>query len=374
MFFEDLTEDSRMRDSSVSCCRFVLIAATLLMSARQIPQALGGLTIAFTGSTGNTNADQGFQLAADFLQSQFSDNVTVTIQRGFANLGAGILGQAGSTRVGVSYSSFRTAISSDQTSTSDAAFASSLPSTSFAVYTNRTSNNGNIATPYLDTAGTNTTNLQLTTANARALGLFSSAATDATITFSSNFVWDFDNRNGITAGSQDFVGVATHELMHALGFVSGVDSLDGAPGNLDDNYRVNPLDFARHSANSVAAGADVDFTADTRAKFFSIDGGTTNLTPGAAGGFSLGVNFGDGSQASHWKDNQGWGIMDPTANPAGSANVVTVLDLQALDIIGWNLTAVPEPSSLAMMAIAIAFAVCRALRLVPKHKLGNAVL
>src|SRR5262249_44836054 len=45
---------------------------------------------------------------------------------------------------------------------------------------------------------------------------------------------------------------------------------------------------------------------------------------------------GDGRQASHWKDNLGIGIMDPTSVPAGQANVVTTRDIQALDVIGWN--------------------------------------
>ncbi len=322
--------------------------------ARECPAAL---MISFTGSTGNVNADAGFQLAASFIQSKFSDNINVSIQRGFASLGPGILGSAGSATQQFSYTNFRSAVINDVSSSSDGIYAASLPGGSFSVYTNRTIDNGNSPVPYLDTTGPNTTNVELTTANAKALGLSSFVGTDASITFSSNFTWDFDNTNGITAGSQDFVGVAIHELMHAMGFVSGVDDLDFSPGSSSDNdYRVSALDFTRHSDASFAAGANVDFTADNRAKYYSLNGGTTNLTPGAGGGFSTGVSFGDGRQASHWKDSLGLGIMDPTSLPAGQANIVGALDLQALDVIGWNLVAVPEPTSFFLVGLPCAIA------------------
>ncbi len=66
------------------------------------------------------------------------------------------------------------------------------------MYMNRTSENGNLATPYLDNTGLNTTNVQMTSAKRQTLGLSSFGGTDALITFNSNFIWDFDNTNGIT--------------------------------------------------------------------------------------------------------------------------------------------------------------------------------
>ena len=315
--------------------------------------ARAALMFSFTGTTGNASADAGFQIAANFIQSKYSDNVNVVIARGFSSLGAGILGQAGSTNLTFSYPTFRNAVAIDATSSSDATYSASLPAGSFSMYTNQTLQNGNIATPYVDSTGANVSNVRLTTANAKALGLTSFSGTDATITFNSDFTWDFDNTNGITAGAQDFVGVTIHELMHAMGFTSGVDTLDSNPGISDESLRATALDFTRHSTASFAANARIDLTADARAKYYSLDGGLTNLTPGAGGGFSTGVALGDGRQASHWKDNLGLGIMDPTSTPAGVANIVTALDLQALDVIGWNLTTVPEPNSLALICIAV---------------------
>ena len=106
---------------------------------------------------------------------------------------------------------------------------------------------------------------------------------------------------------------------------------------------VSALDFARHSPLSIAAGADLDFTADTRPKFYSIDGGIT-AGGGLVGGldhFSLGPINGDGRSASHWRDGDlgdrvQLGILDPTINGAGNLDFVTDLDLQALDIIGFD--------------------------------------
>jgi len=35
--------------------------------------------------------------------------------------------------------------------------------------------------------------------------------------------------------------------------------------------------------------------------------------------YATGINFGDGRQASHWKDNLAIGLMDPTAATARTA-------------------------------------------------------
>ena len=47
-------------------------------------------------STGNAQADAGFAAAGAYWSSVITDAVTVNINAGFANLGAGTLGQAGS--------------------------------------------------------------------------------------------------------------------------------------------------------------------------------------------------------------------------------------------------------------------------------------
>jgi PEP-CTERM motif len=342
-----------------SSLRTIAGAALLVASG-----ASSALTFNFTFLPGSTaQANQGFIDAGARWSALFSDNVTLNMTVGTSSLGAGILASTGSARTSLTYSAFSGALAADATSANDATAVANLPSgNSFGMLINRTSDNPNgagSATPYVDSVGANNMTVRVTNANAKALGLTPQASTlacgttcDASITFGNAFTWDYNPNDGITASAYDFVGIATHELGHALGFVSGVDVLDGngaPPGFAADMFTfVSPMDLYRYSTLSKASNV-VDFTADTRAKYFSIDGGTT-----VGAGFSTGVTFGDGRQASHWKDNLGLGIMDPTAG-LGESLAVSANDKMAFDVIGWNLaTAVPEPSTYALFALGLA--------------------
>ncbi len=210
----------------------------------------------------------------------------------------------------------------------------------------------------------NVQSLEMTRANAKAMGLIAAHDTgiDAEITFSSGFSFDFDSSDGISAGSMDFVGVALHEIGHALGFVSGVDVLDyysyfdgSVYSDVDYSPFATPLDFTRCSDESEAKGADMDWTAGAAPKHFAINGQCAN---GARvdNAWSTGSFQGDGRQASHWKDNASLGILDPTAS-YGEFLQISSLDIFAFDVIGWDLeqdaTAVPESSGLVLLGSAL---------------------
>jgi hypothetical protein len=332
-----------------------LIVAGGLVALATAASARGALTFTFT-STGNPQADAGFAAAGQIWSNLFNDSMNVNITAGFTGLGAGILGSTSTTSANYTYSSVRAKLVSDATSTDDASAVAALQATQVNMLLNRTSTNPNgsgSATPYFDNDGdANNTSLNLSNANAKALGLLagSNPATDASITFSTAFTWDFNRNDGITGGTFDFVAVAAHEIGHALGFLSGVDILDGnsppVNGPFNDNLFtfVSPLDLYRYSTTSFALGSGIiDWTADTRTKYFSVNGGATSL-----GTFSTGINFGDGRQDSHWKDNLGLGIMDPTLAP-GELGLVTGLDVRAFDVIGYNLLT-PEPATLTSFA------------------------
>ncbi|MGK7872727.1 MAG: NF038122 family metalloprotease [Xenococcaceae cyanobacterium] len=320
-----------------------------------------------TSTSEGAAALAGFQEAGDLWSNIFTDDVIINYDIGFDNLGSGIIAQAGSSTEFYSYTNIFNALSADATSADDATAVANLQiDPALDLLINRTSNNPNgagSATPYLDNNGdANNTTIRITTSNAKALGLTTSATNDATLTFNNQFSYDFDRSDSvITPGTFDFVGVAAHEIGHALGFISGVDILDinSPPVNgpfLDNQFTfVSTLDLFRYSDDSVAVDA-IDWTADNRDKYFSIDGG---VTQGAL--FSNGVNFGDGRQASHWKDNLGLGILDPTA-AQGELLSITANDIQAFDVIGWDLpqqqlpTSVPEPGTVfGLMALGAGF-------------------
>jgi hypothetical protein len=354
------------------------------------------------------SAIDGFTAAGVRWSSLFNDPVKITIDINFIALDPGILAQASSNRQMYSYSDVSTALRNDLTSTDDRTAVANLPNgtvTSFDTLINRTKNNpygAGDARSYLDISGANTSMLNISSANAKALGLPSGMSTigsrniatiqgsiptttintsptnstvgaDASIAFSTMFNFDFDPSNGIDSDKYDFIGVAMHEIGHALGFTSGVDILDinsplpgsspPAPGPFNDDQFtfVNTLDLFRYSAASKAEGA-IDWTADARAKYFSLDRGATSIAAFATGGV-----FGDGQQASHWKDSSNYtitpelGIMNPTFS-AGQLGIITENDLRAFDVIGWDrasatATAVPEPADFIGTAIGAIFGV-----------------
>ena len=389
-----------------------LAGALLASTAASATQTAVHINLVNDGSViAGSSADNGFRAAAAYWESVLttSQPTTINIQIGFKPLGPNILGSTGSTFTSKAIVNVTNRIAARQSTAFDATLK--LPTLrdgyfsakdAVDVYTPGYTGFDSDGNPYgIDNAtkvydtddSYNNSVIGLTTANAKALGYDSQGTgIDARISFSSDFGFDFNPRNGITAGDYDFYAVAIHEFGHALGFVSGVDDYDylGSPngplanedlgGFLGKDYAANDdwfgeaLDLFRYSADG-----KLDWTTNT-ASYFSADGGATAYQNGL---FSTGTYNGDGWQASHWKAPQvtlpdgsvvfscaqpKLGILNPYIC-GGRNGIVTGLDLAALDAIGWNtaqdlgtygrstaqiaydLTHVPEPATWAMMIV-----------------------
>ena len=335
------------------CVVLALLAALSFIAA----PARAALSFNFIPEPGTPqHAIDGFVLAGSLWSDVLANDITVNIQIGFSSLGPGTIAEVGSEFREWSYPEVTAALQAQRTSSDDYSTHASLqPGATFNRLINHTSNNPNgpnSAVPYVDSMD----RVGITTANAKALGLLGpNAALDATIRFSSDFNFDFNHGPTIAPGQLDFVGAAAHEIGHALGFISGVDDIDTLGGQFPgDSFSSNLIDLFRYSQESLAAGPGyTDYTADNRLKYFSTDGGSSLV-----GAFSNGLVFGDGRQASHWKDFQGIGIMDPTAN-FGERLEISYADLRAFDVIGFTL--VPEPGSIALLGFGVLGAVFRRL-------------
>ena len=377
-----------MSQGNLMLSRSTRLVAMLIAISLNASQSIGAPIFNFNvpdpTKAPSAQALTGFNAAAAIWSATLTDNVTLNYDLIWEPLSVGVIGSASSVKMESSYSSVKTAITSDASSTDDTTAATNLPSgSSFDILINRTVNNpngANSATAYVDSSTTdidadghaNNNSLSITRANAKALGLLGAtdSGLDATIRFSSTFAFDFDRTDGINPAQMDFIGVSIHEIGHSLGFTSGVDILDlNGSGFFDDQFDfVTPLDLFRYSPESVAAGGlgTIDYSANNNTKSFSLDGGQNEVT-GVT--FSTGKTYGDGQQASHFKDNLSIGAMDPTV-AFGERIDLTDNDKRAFDVIGWDLAvalsaavtnplggggggAAPEPGMLVPIAAVI---------------------
>jgi hypothetical protein len=172
---------------------------------------------------------------------------------------------------------------------------------------------------------------------------------DATIVFGPGVPFDFDNRNGVTAGQFDFETAAAHEIGHALGFLSIVDGVEASDG--PQPVPVLTLDLFRFPFSPAGLPDAAGFNVSARSVQPGVEAMFDDIDHELR--FSTGTFLGDGRQASHWKADELTGItigvMDPTLS-RGAVVPISAADRRALDVIGFEIAAAEAVPSVTVLA------------------------
>jgi hypothetical protein len=253
--------------------------------------------------------------AANTFSANFNDPITVNITVD-AVAGTSVFGQSGFGLLTTSYDSLRGAVVADAKTANDATAVGS----------------GGSMVGSDPVSGTH--NWWVSRAQAKALGIIASdGANDGTTTFGAGNPFTFSGP--IAAGTSDFKGAAMHEISEVLGRFG----LNGATLGSGSNTFPNSYSLYDNFSYKSAGVKGLDNGAGNN---FSFDNGTSLL--------KLFNNA-----AANGLDSRDWA---PGTNDAfnqfelsGTVNGLSAIDLQVMDVIGYDLVAVPEPTGLLALAV-----------------------
>jgi hypothetical protein len=297
--------------------------AHLITRVSDNPLRGAGLNISFNAD-GSVPAQAlaALEVAAQYIESLFSDPITVSINVNFANLGGGTIGATGSSYpTAPGWGTARTGMINDKDS--DDVIQDWLPTGS------------TIPVRYVGTSATvtNENRVFFTRANYKAT-IGTSVGSDASMTFNSTANWDYDPGNGLSG--LDFIGVIVHEVGHAMGFTSAVDF------RADDIEALDIFRFARLD------GTGTDWNPDTYEEFQTTARAVDNNVPNDDANSDLIIaeyRMSDGNpwQASHFREESpSVFIMDPcvcSSNETFHPDFFTPTDIAMFDAIGWDFSA-----------------------------------
>ncbi len=279
-----------------------------------------GFNLSFSlGGSVPSGAYDAFDDVEAYFEAMFSDNITVSISVTFQSMGGGVIGSTGPSYVSnVSYNTVRNSLQSGQDS--DDFIEDYLPPGS----TIPVRFNGSSSTV------TNQSNVDFCRANYKA-AIGTSSGSDASMTFNSDFNFDYDPSNGV-GGAMSFVDTAIHEVGHALGFVSGADGF-GPNFTAMDMYRFQRTDGGN------------DYNPDTYSELETTPRLVDYNNPNDDHNSDIidaEYRMSDGSpyQASHFREQSSpWiGQMDP-AQSYGETHYPTFFtsaDINMFDIVGFD--------------------------------------
>ncbi len=313
MTLADLKEASRQAE------RLQLETQPIIVNDRGAERG-AGLNIVFNVFGGPpANVLTAIEESAQYIESQFSDPLTVTLSFNWQNIGG--LAFTSNVSVASSYTNARNGLIADMDT--DDVIQSFLPAGS----TLPVRFNGASATV------TNENTIHFSKDNFRAT-IGSVGGGNSSITLNSNVSYDLDPSNGVNGGQISFQDVLIHEAGHALGFTSAVD-INGPGGT-----RTEALDLFRFQLTDGAG----DYNPDTLGEFQTTPRTVSFNSPNDDANvdiidFEYRMSDGSPNQASHFREEfPTIGVMDPIISNGETTfpDQLMESDLNMFDAIGWN--------------------------------------
>jgi len=308
-------QDKSSRASKTTIWLIVFIALALARSVSALTINLSyddaSLTAAGLSAADITAMKSACTYAANQFTSRYSDpinvNIKVTASPGTSDFGSS---SAFFTPVDT-YNNLRAAFAGDSKTADDATTVGSggsLPAGADPITTTHQHN--------------------VTRAQAKALGFRpDDMQNDGTFNFGGGHPWTYDPNNRNVAGKFDFIGVAMHEYSEIMGRTS---SMGDTLGTGTPNYVAFDL---FHYTGAGARGLN-----NGPGRFFSFNNGTSLL-----------IAFND--NRANGGDLQDWAGPAPdafnAAGPPAEQDDLTPVDLQTMDVIGYDRTAAPVPGFVA---------------------------